>query len=49
MSYNYNWYHDRGRELELQLADLEDDRAYLETDDARETLVEEFILNDPRI
>jgi hypothetical protein len=47
MSYNYNWYHDRGRELELQLADLENDRAYLETDDARETLVEEFILNDP--
>jgi len=39
---NYNWYEDKRIDLERRLDDLEEQRAYLATDEARETIIEEF-------
>jgi hypothetical protein len=37
---NYNWYEDRRIYLERELDDLEEQRAYLATDEAREVMIE---------
>lgn len=36
---NYNWYEDRRIDLERRLDDLEERRAYLDTDEVRETMI----------